>query len=330
MERILINEEVEKCAVDYLAALKVRTSKTFRLPTEKLKLFRDFLQGKGKRYAKYTAYVDVIIRNYEAIILLKPDDFDAYETLHFSMLKKNQLKKKLKYQKSRKSFYEHVVDAMRYKWVREQVYLDFGLRLGIKACVYCNAQYATTSTIKGEMAATYDLDHFYPKSHHPFLCTSFFNLVPVCARCNRVKNDSKPTFCLYTSEYKKLRPFEFGLEPHSVVKYMLTHQDQLLSIQLSPRIESEATILNEHIRQLGIDELYSAHKDAASEVLWKAKIYNKAFRQQLETQFGKLFPHMKDDVDRFITGFSLRKGDVHKRPLTLMGQDIYDKYKAEV
>jgi hypothetical protein len=110
---------------------------------------------------------------------------------------------------------------------------------------------------------------------------------------------------------------------------MLTHQEQNLTMQLVPNVMSEKKKLNEHIHQLGLDELYSAHKDAASEVLWKAKIYNKAFRQQLETQFGKLFPHMDGDVDRFITGFSLRKGDVHKRPLTLMGQDIYDKYRTD-
>ena len=329
MERILINRYVEKCAVEYLVALKVRTSKTFRLPTEKLIHFRDFLQMKGKRYARFTAYVDAIIQNYDKIILLKPDDFDAYELMHFNMLKTVQLKKKMRYQKSRKCFYEHVVDAMRYKWVREKVYLDYGLRLGIKVCVYCNAQYATTATIKGKMTATYDLDHYYPKSQHPFLSTSFFNLVPVCARCNRVKNDSKPTFCLYTTDYKMLRPYRFSLEPQSVIRYMLTHQEQQLSIQIAPNIPAESTVLKEHIRQLGIDELYTAHKDVASEVLWKAKIYNKAFRQQLKTQFGKLFPHMEEDVDRLTTGFSLSKGDVHKRPLTLMGQDIYKDYKKD-
>jgi hypothetical protein len=329
MERILITKEVENCAADYLSALKVRTSNAFRLPKEKLEMFRDFLQGKGKRFAKYAAYVDTIIQNYDEVILLKPDDFDAYEKRHFKMLKVSQFKKKLKYQKSRKSFYEHVVDAMRYRWVREFVYLGYGLRLGIKACVYCNAQYATTASIKGKIAATYDLDHYYPKSHYPFLCTSFYNLVPVCARCNRVKNDSKPTFCLYTDDFRKLRPFKFGLDPKSVINYMLTHQEQNLTMQLVPNVMSEKKKLNEHIHQLGLDELYSAHKDVASEVLWKAKIYNKAFRQQLETQFGKLFPHMDGDVDRFITGFSLRKGDVHKRPLTLMGQDIYDKYRTD-
>ena len=329
MERILITKEVENCAAEFLVALKVRTSNAFRLPTERLELFRDFLLGKGKRYAKYAAYVDAIIRNYDAIILLKPIDFETYEKTHFMMLKAPQLKKKLKYQKSRKSFYEHVVDVMRYKWVRENVYLEFGLRLGIKSCVYCNAQYATTATIKGKIAATYDLDHYFPKSHHPFLCTSFFNLVPVCARCNRVKNDSKPTFCLYTDDFKKLRPFKLGLDPKSVINYMLTHQEQNLTIQMAPNITSEKTELNEHIRQLGLDELYSAHKDAASEVLWKAKIYNKAFRQQLETQFGKFLPHMDDDIDRFVAGFSLRRGDVHKRPLTLLGQDIYDKYRTD-
>lgn len=329
MERILINKKVEKCATDYLFMLKTREFGTFRLPIEKLKQFYDFLQDKGKRYVKYTEYVSAIINNYDEIILLQPDIFNAYEQQHFSMLGENQLKKVLKYQKKRKSFYEHVVDAMRYDWVRDKIYLDFGLKIGIKSCVYCNAQYSTTTTIKGKTVATYDLDHYYPKSKHPFLCTSFFNLVPVCARCNRVKKDNDPTFCLYTTDYKRLRPFKIIIDQQSVIKYMLTHQEQNLAIKIIPNIKSEEKELNEHISQLGLNEIYAAHKDMASEVLWKAKIYNKSFRQQLATQFEKLFPRMEGNVDNFITGCSLKKGDVHKRPLTLMGQDIYNKYRTD-
>lgn len=329
MERILISKKVENCAADYLAALKVKTSKAFKLPLDRLVLFRDFLQAKGARYDSFTAYINAIITNYDTIILLKPDDFTRYEQQHFNMLNSKQLKRKLQYQRSRKCFYEHVVDAMLYRWVREKVFLDYGLRLGIKACVYCNAQYATTAIVKGKLVATYDLDHYYPKSRHPFLCTSFYNLVPVCARCNRVKNDSKPSFCLYTTDKNKLRPFKFELAPRSVIEYMMTHQEHYLSVRLSPNIVAEAADLKGHIDRLGLFGLYTAHKDVASEVLWKAKVYNKAFRQQLETQFKKLFPHMEREVERFISGFPLREGDVHKRPLTLLGQDIYKKYRTD-
>lgn len=327
MERIFINKTTNDYAIEYLATLKQRSSAVFRLPTEKLTMLRDFFQMKGVRYAKYASYIDAIIMNYDDIIKLRPGEFDTFKQTHFNMLEVIHLKKKFKYQKSKKFFYEHVVDAMRYKWVRENVYLKFGLKLGIKACVYCNAQYATTATVNGKIVATYDLDHYYPKSRYPFLCTSFYNLVPVCARCNRVKSDNKPTFCMYTEDKTNLRPIRFILNPQSVIKYMLSHHAENLDINISASSLVEKPSINEHIRQFGLDDLYAAHKDVAEEILWKTKIYNKSFRQQLERQFGKLFPHMEEKIDRFITGYSLQRGDVHKRPFTLMGQDIYTKYR---
>lgn len=326
MERILITKRIEDMALEYLAILKSGKQGRFKSPIQKLDMLLTFLEGKGKAYQKYAVYVKRILDRYDEIVCLKPSDFDTYDKTWFNILKPQRLKLKFKYQKTRKSFCEHVVDALRYKWVREEVFLDFGLQLGVKTCAYCNAQYATTVLESNHNFATYDLDHYYPKSRYPFLATSFYNLVPVCSHCNRAKSDKEPTFCLYTTDVRKLRPLMFRLEPRSVIDYMLTHCTDNLNILIEAKNPSEKRILDKFVGDLGLDGLYKSHKDEAAELLWKAKIYNKAFRTQLKASFDRTVKFEDCEIDHIIYGFDLRHGKVHQKPLSLLGQDIYETY----
>ncbi len=87
---------------------------------------------------------------------------------------------------------------MRYDAVQSTEIRPYMKKLGIKACVYCNAAYAVATD---DNKATFQVDHYYPKSKYPFLCTSFFNLFPSCMHCNQIK--SKNTgydYCLYTED----------------------------------------------------------------------------------------------------------------------------------
>lgn len=325
MERIYITPEIEKLSVEFLKKLKAKPSKRFKLPTERLKMLSAFMESKGKKFQRYALYVKEIIDRYDEIICLNPERFDSYTSSHFSMLDEKRLKFKIKYNKKRKAFYEHVVDAMRYQWVRDEVYLTFGLKLGIKACAYCNAQYATT-VLEGKKFAAYDLDHSMPKSKYPFLSTSFFNLIPVCAHCNRAKSDKKLSFTLYTSNKGELRPLRFSLDSKSVIHYMLTHEEQGLEICLKANYPSEESDIMKFVGELGIDALYNAHKDEVANVIWKAKIYNKSFREQLKDTFKRMGLKEEYDMENIVFGFDLRRGKVHTKPLTLMGQDIFNEY----
>lgn len=326
MERILVTKYVTDLADKYLQDLKASRNGNFKSPMQKLENLHSFLDGKGKNYKMFADYVNEIIRCYDDIITLLPKDFKNFAENHFYMVKEERLKLKFKYQKSKKSFYEHVVDALRYKWVREDVYLEYGLKLGLKACAYCNAQYSTTVKYNDEKFATYDLDHYFPKSKYPFLATSFFNLIPVCAHCNRTKNDSEPVFCLYTDHYNELRPFRFSLEPKAVIDYMLTHDPEQLKINLRAEYDVEKDKLNEFLDDLGITGVYNAHKDEAANILWKAKIYNKFFRSQLKESIGCVIKMNDEEIDRIVFGYDLKHGRVHQKPLTLLGQDIYKEY----
>lgn len=66
------------------------------------------------------------------------------------------------------------------------------------SCPYCNDNKLNIVKLKSnsspvtKLKAYLDLDHFYPKSHHPFFAVSFFNLVPTCHDCNSGDKGDKP------------------------------------------------------------------------------------------------------------------------------------------
>ena len=65
-------------------------------------------------------------------------------------------------------------------------------------CPYCNdnklniVKLKSNSSPDTKLKAYLDLDHFYPKSLHPFFAVSFFNLIPTCHDCNSGDKGDKP------------------------------------------------------------------------------------------------------------------------------------------
>jgi hypothetical protein len=89
----------------------------------------------------------------------------------------------------------------------EMVYEETKLKnLEINCCVYCHTQgtYVVNEYYKrnhkphkkGDLKAQkafFELDHYYPKSKYPFLCVSFYNLIPSSI------TTSSPSFCIFLS-----------------------------------------------------------------------------------------------------------------------------------
>lgn len=268
----------------------------------------------------YNDYIDAIINHYKEILTLHPKDFEAYKQKYFNMLSDSQLSIKFK----NVCFYEAIVNAMRYKEVRETEIVKYIEKLGIRTCVYCNAQYAKTIHYSNQLKAGYEIDHYKPKSKYPFLCISFFNMQPSCASCNRWKSDDESNFNLYTDDYKNLSPFLFKLKESSIIKYMLVQSNDVLNITIDSQ---EPGLVVNHNKRFHVDALYQSFKDEAEELLWKYKTRNDTYIEQLIDSFQKKFPYKKADIKRFLYGFYSQEKDIHKRPLTKMKQDIAKQLK---
>lgn len=332
MKRIVLTRTVEQYAAAYLADLKKLTDS----PLNKLTNLRNSLDG------YYRDYVDIIIQHYDEIILAKPDemnknggrimDFFSPFNGHVDLSADrtiDDVKADGSTKQVTKKFYQCVIDALKYDEVQEQIFPIYVKKLGIKSCVYCNAQY-TISAKRGKTdsgkkyRSTFTIDHYWPKSKYPFLATSFYNLYPACSTCNQIKSYKDPIFELYikpTDPSEERNPFLFSLDKASFVKYSITGQTEDLNIKFGTRTGIPAQKATDYENYFHVEKMYGNLKDTVEEVIWKYRVYNKAGRQALVKSFGRLLPH-KSDWNRFVLGNYDREEDVHKRPLAKLVQDV--------
>lgn len=331
MERIYISPEVEKICEDYSSNLFSGRPKNFKKPQTLLKdLAFTFLKKCRKRnrkkdkinWWKYYRYVMSILHNYDRILRLKPSEFESFWSNNFKFLSEEELKAKIL---DEIPFYEKIIRAMRYDEVRNREYAPYIRKLGIKTCVYCNAQYSLPTHGKGNNKAdvtTYEIDHFYPKSLYPFLCTTFFNLVPSCGSCNRRKNDKQVKFCLFVeqNDQKSRFPFRIALNKKSVIKYLISTDKDVLDFEL----EADAEMLNSH-KIFHLDAIYNEHKDIAEELVWKHRIYSSSYRLAVMKQFKNLFNMGDEECYRLLFGTYPESASIHKRPLSLFMRNISEQ-----
>lgn len=324
MKRLLIDDSLRNLAKEYKKTLaKKFTAK----PTKKLEDLKSQLDPIV--FAEERTYIQNIIDHYDDIILLEPDKFEDYHKDFFknadvgkTVIKKVKDRKTKQTKNEEKKLHERIVECMRYEDIRTNIYLPVFHKLNVHTCPYCNVQYLDVVERKAGERGTFQLDHAYPKSKYPWLCTSFFNLVPSCGSCNLAKHADAPKYNFYTNDYHKLYPFHFRLETKSLLRYLLTQNEKILEIKLDT---TEAELEN-YEQAFSIESLYSAYNDVVEEIVWKARIYNESFKENLEESLGKLFPYC-GDFTRFIVGNYTDPSDILKRPLALLMGDIARQLK---
>lgn len=89
-------------------------------------------------------------------------------------------------------------------------------------CPYCNdnklniVKLRDSSSVATKLKAYLDIDHFYPKSLHPFFAVSFYNLIPTCHDCNAAEKGDKP-FTIATH----INPYVEAFDDHYIFKISL-------------------------------------------------------------------------------------------------------------
>lgn len=104
----------------------------------------------------------------------------------------------------------------------------------VKFCPYCNKDEvqniveidnATGDILRRRL---YQLDHFYPRSRHPYLSLSLFNLIPGCASCNAILKGEKD-FKISTH----FNPFDKGLDDYFQFKINTITPKEYTDISIS-------------------------------------------------------------------------------------------------
>lgn len=281
-------------------------------------------------YRLYAGYIQTIIDHFDLILELKMEKFNLFAKDHFSYYKINFSSKKwFNYAGSNdcykdESFFETLVSEMRYNIIKKNVYIPAIKDLGIRTCIYCNAEYMPVYESGRKIKARCEADHFFPKDKYPFLCISFFNLLPSCPYCNKSKRDKPASFYLYTNNYCEISPFRFGLEEKSVIQYKLNFDAKKLKINID---SDDKRLLKNHNDCFHIENLYSSFKDEAEEIIWKSMAKNYSYMKQLKQSYKCIFGSYGVNKIRFLYGFYEKQCDVHKRPLSKMKQDIAKQLK---
>ena len=160
----------------------------------------------------------------------------------------------------------------------------------------------------------FQLDHFWPKSKHPFLSISFFNLQPSCNFCNLWKSDDDIPFNLFTNESNVSSPFNFFLSEEDAINYAKTHQMECLKIHF------KTTVKNYDV--FHIEEVYEPFKYEVEEMFWKKVSNGVSYLDMLKKSLPNDLMVDNDFLHRFLYGYYRDPRDILKRPLTKMKQDI--------
>jgi hypothetical protein len=289
----------------------------FQKPIDNL---NDLITKKGYKTGQKRKYIDFLILHYDLILRLKPHEFQSWIKKFNAIINVKDITE---------TFYKRIVKELLYKELREKEYLILSQKLSVRTCVYCNASLAVVANIAyykrkktisvRRRKATFELDHVLPKSKYPFLATTFFNLIPCCANCNKSKSSTPIDFNIY-SDSKSADVFKFWLDKSSRQKFWNTKDKNDLKIGYN-YLGSKSDFKEKYDSMFSIQALYETQLDIVEELIHKKEAYTEAYKKSLITSFEGLFPD-KAIINRLLIGNYDEPDDIFKRPLAKFTQDI--------
>jgi hypothetical protein len=283
-----------------------------KLLVRRLTKFRDEQTDPDQR-----SYVNALISEGRNLITAKPSEFDRMIKDFDEILPLNVKNA------AHMNFKDTVVKKLQYEERRNDFYPGYFRKLGIKVCVYCNAQLCVTvERVSGGISAKFQIDHYISKDKYPCLSIALYNLYPVCASCNNIKSNQAVCFDLYTDISKPpLRKFQFKIEDKdaTVAQYLNKRDASKIKIEFSengvpPNYKS-------HNEVFSIQGIYDTQIDIVEELIMKKHIYNDSYRKTLLDRYQSLFGD-KDKLDQLIVGNYTREIEMHSRPITKFMRDI--------
>jgi hypothetical protein len=271
------------------------------------------IRGNKKKYLKHLLNVA------DTLITAKPRTLKKYQQVFENIIPASTMRSK-----SHSVFRNRVLTALGYAKRRNDFYPRYFQQLGIKTCVYCNAQLAV-SVKKGAVKkkqtvkAKFQVDHYWPKSEYPSFGVSLYNLYPACANCNISKSTSKVDFVLYDDKRSASSRFRFVLDPGIIGKYLTNRKaDEITFTFHEPKAAKNCESFQ---KTFDIQGIYDTQKDVAEELILKGEIYSPSYKLFLSTNFRTVLSST-DIANRIILGNYTHEKDIHKRPMAKFNLDL--------
>jgi len=190
--------------------------------------------------------------------------------------------------------------------------------LNLKTCPYCNRNYISLieKETKDDKQRRPDLDHFHPKSIFPFLAVNFYNLIPSCSTCNKLKSDD--------ISLKLIHPYNSKVNDMKITYWlndMKFYYIKDVTFDSTNSIDIEIENMPEINKQVfQVERLYQEHKDIVIELILKHLHYPSSYIKEL-SDFG----YSKKEIYRFVFSNYLEENEFSKRPLAKLTRDIAEE-----
>ncbi|MCG3165594.1 MAG: hypothetical protein POELPBGB_01362 [Bacteroidia bacterium] len=206
--------------------------------------------------------------------------------------------------------------------------------LNVNVCPYCNRQYTFTISHGRKKIVRPEFDHFYNKKSYPYLSLSFYNLIPSCSICNRLKGfkdfSIKKNIHPYLKGFTPIAKFETKLTDIEAIWGDSDKIELLLNTGGNPLIKKNAKIFK-------LEELYngygatrknnvSGHRDYVIEIIQKRLIYNSTYIDELFETYQGIFFKTREDTVRLVLSNYVTEDGLEKRVLSKLTKDINEEW----
>ncbi len=268
--------------------------------------------------------------NLERIILCKPDDALKTEKELFTRLNlANPLDEHIK------TFVNRIIDYSQF----DNYAYKIATALNVNTCPYCNRNYINTVIDKkGQNVIRPTFDHFFPKSEHPFLALSFYNLIPSCYYCNSsLKNSKDISIDTHIHPYKE--GFDQDVTFHILISnlkqnksdpenYTLLFVDNMNPLSPNDRyrkifggVRGTKTPQEGNINLFKLEDIYQSHLDIVGELVVKCDKLSSSYAKSLQPFFSSLGTS-RDEFYQYYFGNYFNEKDFHRRPMAKLSKDV--------
>ena len=267
---------------------------------------------------KFPACIDYLIKDFKLIIKALPEELEGI-TENFENNLPNQNQQDID------NFKKWILDVFDYKSFRKSPKIRwFGNCLGVKSCLYCNAQFTHTLKYNDTVdKLLFQFDHFYPKDKYPYLSLSLGNLVVCCSTCNQHKSNNFDSKNIHPYQHDADSIFKFEIPEENILGNLLGLDKNSLKPEIKPLDEKLTTI---EFNKDRIEKIYENHTDIVEELLLKSLYYDESKKSELLNAFEGL--NLSESlIDRLILGNYVLEEDINKRPLSKLTKDISKQLK---
>lgn len=190
---------------------------------------------------------------------------------------------------------------------------DLANNLDIPTCPYCNRIY-TKTVVNPSKITRPTFDHWFPKSKHPLLAISFFNLIPSCNICNSGKSDEP--FDINTH----FHPYFKSSNPNNILSYSFSfdHKDYT---KFKFKVKNDNIFSKNSTNAFKLEDIYKMHEDEIVDLRQIRDVYSIDYLEMVKKKI--LLNNISDEeIYRLAFGTHIEEDKFDRRPLSKMKKDI--------